>query len=950
MAAFALGLAGDRSAVDRLLACPRRRRRRRSRPSRRRPSAVIGDPRAAAGDRALPGGPAAEDDQPHDRARRRPREPRRRLGGAAPRPLRPRPPAGPAGRPPRPPRRRSAPLRLVGGDLDGDAPREPGAAAGPRRRPLLRRPPLARPRRPRSRCSPGRVRGRPPPAPRPRRRRDGGPPRPARAGATRRRARHRGRRGDARLPERRPAPGGPARPRRPPPRPVAPPAPRGARRRARPLDPGRRPRRPRPDRPRGLRPRPLGDGPRPRVVGALRARRGPRRRRGRDERGDPARGCSGTRTRASSPRSSRPCGAPAEGRARHPAAAPRAPRPRRARGRRRGPRSRSARRASPTPLLAAWRRGSRGRGGGARGAARRRRRPRRPARPAGRTAPTRHGRRSPRWPGTTPRARCAPGPGRPSARPGGGPGARARKRSPGPPSTTARPWLPTLRGRGWPSTRPRAFLHTRHGTDRDPPRRRRVPLTTVSFVDLARAGFYDGLVFHRVEPGFVVQGGCPRGDGNGGPGFGAACEVTRRPFGRGAVGIALSGKDTGGSQLFITLSPQPHLDGVFTLFGQVVRGMEVVERIRPGDAIERVEVWTGRSRRRWPAPGPPDRPRHRRHAPPQRPDDLRAHAAGDRPCAGRRRARRPRHRAASPLGPPRRPRPRRGAAPRPPQRRPRGRGRPRPALASPPPRRGPPRDRGRAGGGRGAGPALRGGRRGLAPGGRRRASRRARRLLPRARGAGRAGSCPTSSAAVEAEDPIQVMFGGTEAEAAALLPALEAALGGDGAYRAYRVPGERAGPPRRARTPRWARRRRSASCRGAGASRPPSTLAIGDNWNDREMIESAGLGFVMANADPASSPSGSPSCPRTTRTGWRGAIEEHVLGALSPRRERVLGVWRHTPRQKSGGRDLSRPPQLPRGSYFFFLAAFFLAAFFFAGIEVIPPFSPSLDGGSLFST
>ena len=140
---------------------------------------------------------------------------------------------------------------------------------------------------------------------------------------------------------------------------------------------------------------------------------------------------------------------------------------------------------------------------------------------------------------------------------------------------------------------PRAFLHTRHGAIEIHLDVVETPLTTLSFIDLARAGFYDGLVFHRVEPGFMVQGGCPRGDGNGGPGFVRRSEVTRRPFGRGAVGIALSGKDTDGSQLFVTLSPQPQLDGAFTLFGQVVKGMEVVERIRPGDAIERVEVWTG---------------------------------------------------------------------------------------------------------------------------------------------------------------------------------------------------------------------------------------------------------------------------------------------------------------------------------------------------------------------
>jgi cyclophilin family peptidyl-prolyl cis-trans isomerase/HEAT repeat protein len=140
---------------------------------------------------------------------------------------------------------------------------------------------------------------------------------------------------------------------------------------------------------------------------------------------------------------------------------------------------------------------------------------------------------------------------------------------------------------------PRAFLHTRRGTIEIHLDVVEAPLTTASFVDLARQGFYDGLVFHRVEPGFVVQGGCPRGDGNGGPGYAVRCEITRRSYGRGAVGMALSGKDTGGSQFFITLSPQPQLDGEYTLFGRVVSGMDAVDRIRPGDVIERVEVWTG---------------------------------------------------------------------------------------------------------------------------------------------------------------------------------------------------------------------------------------------------------------------------------------------------------------------------------------------------------------------
>jgi cyclophilin family peptidyl-prolyl cis-trans isomerase/HEAT repeat protein len=146
---------------------------------------------------------------------------------------------------------------------------------------------------------------------------------------------------------------------------------------------------------------------------------------------------------------------------------------------------------------------------------------------------------------------------------------------------------------GVPLYTPRAFLKTRHGTIEIHLDVVEAPLTTASFVALARRGFYDGLTFHRVEPGFVVQGGCPRGDGNGGPGYALRCEITRRPYARGSVGMALSGKDTGGSQFFVTLAPQPHLDGGYTLFGQVAAGMEVVDKIRPGDVIERVTVWTG---------------------------------------------------------------------------------------------------------------------------------------------------------------------------------------------------------------------------------------------------------------------------------------------------------------------------------------------------------------------
>jgi cyclophilin family peptidyl-prolyl cis-trans isomerase len=140
---------------------------------------------------------------------------------------------------------------------------------------------------------------------------------------------------------------------------------------------------------------------------------------------------------------------------------------------------------------------------------------------------------------------------------------------------------------------PRAVVHTRHGAIEIQLDVVESPLTTESFVSLARRGFYDGLTFHRVESAFVIQGGCPRGDGNGGPGYTLRCEIGQRPYGRGAVGMALSGKDTGGSQFFITHVPTPHLDGGYTLFGYVTRGLDVLDKVRPGDVIERVEIWTG---------------------------------------------------------------------------------------------------------------------------------------------------------------------------------------------------------------------------------------------------------------------------------------------------------------------------------------------------------------------
>ena len=112
------------------------------------------------------------------------------------------------------------------------------------------------------------------------------------------------------------------------------------------------------------------------------------------------------------------------------------------------------------------------------------------------------------------------------------------------------------------------------------------PLTVDNFIKLARAGYFNGLEVHRVVPNFVMQDGDPRGDGNGGPGWSIRCEVNMLPYDRGAVGMALSGKDTGGSQWFVTHSPQPHLDGGYTVFGHVNEtGMKVVDNIVRGDKI-----------------------------------------------------------------------------------------------------------------------------------------------------------------------------------------------------------------------------------------------------------------------------------------------------------------------------------------------------------------------------
>ncbi|MEA2031671.1 MAG: HEAT repeat domain-containing protein [candidate division Zixibacteria bacterium] len=119
----------------------------------------------------------------------------------------------------------------------------------------------------------------------------------------------------------------------------------------------------------------------------------------------------------------------------------------------------------------------------------------------------------------------------------------------------------------------------------------KAPLTVLNFIDLAERGFYEDLSFHRVIPGFVVQGGDPRGDGWGGTDYYIRCEYSDEPYKRGTLGIATSGKDTGGSQFFFTLMPQPHLEGRYTVFGQVLYGMEVVDSIVEGDVIKNIHIY-----------------------------------------------------------------------------------------------------------------------------------------------------------------------------------------------------------------------------------------------------------------------------------------------------------------------------------------------------------------------
>ena len=120
------------------------------------------------------------------------------------------------------------------------------------------------------------------------------------------------------------------------------------------------------------------------------------------------------------------------------------------------------------------------------------------------------------------------------------------------------------------------------------------PIAVENFIKLSEEKFYDGLTFHRVIPSFVIQGGCPNGNGTGGPGYTIKCETSaeRQYHDRGVLSMAHRGKDTGGSQFFICHNRQntQHLDGVHTCFGKVVEGEDVIDDIRPGDLIFSITI------------------------------------------------------------------------------------------------------------------------------------------------------------------------------------------------------------------------------------------------------------------------------------------------------------------------------------------------------------------------
>lgn len=140
----------------------------------------------------------------------------------------------------------------------------------------------------------------------------------------------------------------------------------------------------------------------------------------------------------------------------------------------------------------------------------------------------------------------------------------------------------------------KAEIHTAKGVMKVEFYEQDAPGTVANFCKLAQNGFYDGLTFHRVIPDFVIQGGCPKGDGTGGPGYTIPCETSggHQYHDRGVLSMAHAGRNTGGSQFFICHNRQntAHLDGVHTCFGRVYEGLEVIDDIRQGDVIEKIII------------------------------------------------------------------------------------------------------------------------------------------------------------------------------------------------------------------------------------------------------------------------------------------------------------------------------------------------------------------------
>ncbi|WP_027339383.1 peptidylprolyl isomerase [Halonatronum saccharophilum] len=140
----------------------------------------------------------------------------------------------------------------------------------------------------------------------------------------------------------------------------------------------------------------------------------------------------------------------------------------------------------------------------------------------------------------------------------------------------------------------KAIMETEKGTMEIEFYEKDAPNTVDNFCKLAKDGFYDGLTFHRVIPNFVIQGGCPKGTGTGGPGYTIDCELDgdNQYHDRGVLSMAHAGRNTGGSQFFICHSRDrtAHLDGNHTCFGKVVEGLDVIDDIRAGDVIKEVKI------------------------------------------------------------------------------------------------------------------------------------------------------------------------------------------------------------------------------------------------------------------------------------------------------------------------------------------------------------------------